>query len=135
MGTSGDVLNKARFFDNDIKIERQVSATKIIPILVSFTMKMETTLRNIWKLVSGSSTGKSSQAPPPPLMETPQKENTLEEVKIPLPQWPAKELVAEVAQEVPPTEFPAATSLAAKKKKVEKDLETPRTMSSEPSSQ
>ena len=47
METPGDVLNKARLFDNDIKTERQVSAAKIIPILVSFTIKMEATLVDI----------------------------------------------------------------------------------------
>ena len=54
MGNLGDVLNKAHLFDNNIKIEGQLSATKIIPILVSFVRKMETTLVEIRKLVSGS---------------------------------------------------------------------------------
>ena len=51
---SGDVLNKARFFDNDIQTEGQLSATKIIPILLNSARKMETTLVEIRKLVPGS---------------------------------------------------------------------------------
>ena len=39
VGTPNDVLNKARLFDNDVKIRGEVSAAKIIKVLVSFTMK------------------------------------------------------------------------------------------------
>ena len=46
-GTLGDVLNKARLFDNDIKMEGKIAATKIIPILVVFTRKMEVALVDI----------------------------------------------------------------------------------------
>ena len=46
----GDVLNKARLFDNDIKAEGQISGMKIIPILVNFGCKMETTLGEMQKL-------------------------------------------------------------------------------------
>ena len=62
LGTPKDVLNKARLFDNDVKSEGEVSAAKVIPVLVSFTMKMEATLAEIWKLLSRSPVG-SSQAP------------------------------------------------------------------------
>ena len=65
MGTPGDVLNKARLFDNDVKAGGEVSAAKIMLVLVSFTMKMETTLGEMQKLLSGSPAAGSSQAPPP----------------------------------------------------------------------
>ena len=54
VGSPGNVLNKVRFFDNDIKTKVQLSAAKIIPILVTFIQKMEIALVNIRKLVSGS---------------------------------------------------------------------------------
>ena len=52
VGTPAYVMNKVRLFDNDVKTKRQLSAAKIIPILVSFTMKMEAALVDIRKLVS-----------------------------------------------------------------------------------
>ena len=64
VGSPGDVLNKVRFFDNDIKTEGQLSAAKIIPILVIFTRKIEIALVDIWKLVSGSQAGPSKPALP-----------------------------------------------------------------------
>ena len=134
MGTLGDMLNKARFFDNDIKTKGQVSAAKIIPILVSFTMKMEVALVDIQKLISRSP-ARSSQAPPPPPKETPRKEKRLEEVKTLLPQQPVKDLVAGLAKiEIPPASILKTTPLAAKKKKAEKDSDT-KAISSEPSTQ
>ena len=45
--TLGDVLNKAHLFDNDIKIEGQLLAAKIISILVNFMWKMEAALVDI----------------------------------------------------------------------------------------
>ena len=122
-----------RLFDNDIKTEGEVSTAKIIPIMVSFMMRMEAAVVDIWKLVSGSPTG-SSQTPPPPPKETPKKEKPLDEVKTPLLQWVGKESAAEVARmEVPIVEFPAAAS-TAKAKKTEKDSDT-KTTNFEPSTQ
>ena len=85
VGTPGDVLNKAHFFDNNIKTEGKIVAAKIITILVVFTWKMEATLVDIQKLVSGSSTGEISRPFMPPPKDTPRKEKLLEEVKTPLP--------------------------------------------------
>ena len=133
METPRDLLNKARLFDNDIKTEAQVSAAKIIPILVSFTMKIEAVLVDIQKLVSGSATGDSRW----PLKETWLKDKPLEEVKTPLPQRPVKELVAGLAKiEIPlAAELLAATPATAKAKRTGMDSETPKTTSFEPSSQ
>ena len=132
-GTPRDVLNKAHFFNNDIKTKGQVSVAKIIPILVSFIMKMEAALVDIWKLVSGSATGESRW----PLKKTPLKEKPLEEVKNPLLQQLVKELVAGLAKigRPPTTELLAATPTVVKVKKIGMDSETPKTTSSEPSSQ
>ena len=85
METLGDVLNKARFFDNDIKMKGEIATAKIIPILVVFTRKMEAALVDIQKLVSRSSARESSRPSMPPLKETPRKEKPLEGVKTPLP--------------------------------------------------
>ena len=60
VGTTGDILNKVRFFDKDIKTEVEVSATKMIKVLVSFTCRMETVLVDIWKIVSRSLVGESN---------------------------------------------------------------------------
>ena len=126
MGTPGDVLNKACFFDNNIKTNGQLSTAKIILILVGFTRKMEVALVDIRKLVSGSSIGPSQ--PPLPL-ETPQKEKQVEELRTPLQQRLIREVIAKVAKiEVPPTRMLAATPSTEKTKK-EKDP------SSKPSSQ
>ena len=54
VGNPGNVMNKVRLFDNDIKTKGQLSAAKIIPILVNFVCKMETTLVEIQKLVPRS---------------------------------------------------------------------------------
>ena len=127
------MLNKVRLFDNDIKIEGEVSAAKIIPILVNFMMRMEAALVDIRKLVSGLPTG-SSQAPPPPPKETPRKEKPLDEVKTPLSQRPGKESTAKAARmEVLAIEFPTAAP-TTKAKKMEKDSDT-KTINSEPSAQ
>ena len=47
VGNLGDVLNKAHLFDSNIKTEGQLSAAKIISILVNFGYKMETTLMEV----------------------------------------------------------------------------------------
>ena len=45
--TPGDVLNKARLFDDDVKTGGEVSTAKIVKVLVSFSMKMDATLAEI----------------------------------------------------------------------------------------
>ena len=128
VGTPGDVLNKAWLFDSDIKAEGEVSAAKIIPILVSFEMKMEGVLVEIRKLLSRSP-ARSSQAPPPPPKEIPRKGKSLKEVKIPLQQKPVKELVASMVAILPLAELLAATPAVGKARKTGRDSRTP---SSEP---
>ena len=81
VGTLGNILNKARLFDNNVKARGEVSAAKIIPVLVSFTMKMETTLGEMRKLLSGSPAVGSSQAPPTNPKEQPQAQELFEELK------------------------------------------------------
>ena len=60
VGTPGDILNKARLFDVDVKTGGEVSTAKIIKVLVNFICRMETALVDIWKIVSGSSVGESN---------------------------------------------------------------------------
>ena len=131
VGTPGNILNKACLFDNDIKVEGQLSAQKIITILVNFGRKMETTLVDIRKLVSRSQAGPSR---PPLLLTTPQKEKQVKELKTLLQQRLIKEVIAKVAKIEIPTAVSATTPIAAKAKKTEKDSETKMT-SSKPSSQ
>ena len=71
IGTPGDMLNKARLFDDDVKIGGEVSTAKIVKVLVSFSMKMDATLAEMQKLVARSSAAGSSQAPPPNPKEQP----------------------------------------------------------------
>ena len=104
IGAPGDVLNKACLFDEDIQTKGEVSAAKIIKVLVSFTRKMETALVDIRKFVSRASVGESSRPLRPPPTETPHKEKPLSEVKTPLPQRPEKEAIAETSGAVPSAE-------------------------------
>ena len=53
IGYSGDIINKAHLFDNEIKKEGHLSAQKIITILVRYGHKMETTLGEMRKLLPG----------------------------------------------------------------------------------
>ena len=71
IGTPGDVLNKARLFDDDVKTGGEISVAKIVKILVSFSMKMDTMLGEMRKLLFGFPTAGSSQAPPPNPKEQP----------------------------------------------------------------
>ena len=126
MGNPGDCMNKAHFFDNDIKAEVQLSLPKLIAILVSFGHKMEAILGEIWKLVPGSQSEPIRPSFPSP-KTTPQKEKPLVELKTPLPQRLVKELVAKIAK------IEVLAALATKA--IEKESEIFKTTSSEPSSQ
>ena len=129
IGNLGDVVNKAYLFDNEVKTEGQLSAPKIITILVNFGCKMEATLIERRKLVSGSQS-KPSRVPLPSLKATPQKSRPIVELKTLLLQRPMKELVVEIAK----IEVLVALALA-KTKMTKRELETPKTTSSEPSLQ
>ena len=117
-------MNQAHLFDNYIKTEMLLLLLKVIAILMSFGRKMEATLVEMRKLVSGS-LAESSRPPLPSPKAMPLKEKPLMELKTPLPQQPMKELVAEVAK-IEILAAPAST-------KAKKELETPKTTSSEPS--
>ena len=97
---------------------------KIITVLVEFGCKMEGTLVEIWKLVAGPQL-EPIRTPLPSLKMTPQK--PMVELKIPLPQHPSKELVLETKKK----EVPAIEVVV--KKMTERDSETPKTTSFEPS--
>ena len=58
-------MNKAHFFDNDVKAEGQLSAQKIITILMNFGLKMETILGEMQKLLFGFQTEGLSGPPLP----------------------------------------------------------------------
>ena len=81
VGNPEDILNKARLFDNNVKAGEEVSAAKIIKVLVSFTMKMDMTLREMQKLLFKSPVVGSSQAPRPPPKEQPQAQELFKELK------------------------------------------------------
>ena len=55
IGNSGDVINKARLFDNDIRTGGHPSAPKIIAVLVEFGRKMDATLADMRGLLSEGS--------------------------------------------------------------------------------
>ena len=59
----GDVVNKARLFDKDVKLDGEVSAAKVIKVLVTFTRKVETALAEIRKVFSKPAAGESSRPP------------------------------------------------------------------------
>ena len=126
IGHPGDVMNKAKLFDNDIKIKEQLSTPKIITILVDFGHKMEVILVKIRKLVAGPQL-EPIWLPLPSSKDTPQKTRPVVELKTPLPQCLGKELVPEGKKKVTPTIVVPA------KKMTVREPETPKMMSSEPS--
>ena len=126
IGNPGDVVNKAHLFDNDIKTRGQLSLPKIITILVEFGCRMEGTLAEMQKLGAGPQL-EPIRAPLPSPKPTPQKDRPLVELKTPLPQYPGKELVVET----PKIKVPAAPTPSTKM--IERESETPKTTSSEPS--
>ena len=84
IGNPGNVVNKAHLFDNNVKTKGQLSAPKIIAILVNFGRKMEATLVEIQKLVSGVQS-EPSRVPLPSPKATPQKNRPIVELKTSLP--------------------------------------------------
>lgn len=113
IGAFGDVINKARLFDEDIKTEGEVLVAKIIKVLVTFTRKVETALVDIRRLIFGSSAGESNRPPMPPSTDLPKKEKPLSEVKTPQPQQHGKEVIVETSEEVPPVMFMTKTPAGA----------------------
>ena len=107
VGHPGDILNKAKLFDEYINKEEKITMPKVIAILHGFYKKMEAALGEIWKLVFGS-VGESSRPPLPTQKETPIKEKPLDEVKTPLPLRPGKEVVPEGSGKVPAAECPVS---------------------------
>ena len=97
-------------FDEDIKLDGEVSTAKAIKVLVSLTRKMETVLVEIRKLISRATAEESSRPPRPPPTDTPHKEKPLSKVKTPLLQRPEKEVIVETSGATPPTEVVAAKS-------------------------
>ena len=63
IGYSGDIINKAHLFDNEVKTEGHLSAQKILTILVRYGHKMETTLGEMWKLLPTPSAADASSQP------------------------------------------------------------------------
>ena len=77
IGYSGDIVNKAHLFDNEVKTEGHLSAQKIITILVKYGHKMEATLGEMRKLLPGPSAAAGSSQPSIPAAKPkPQKEAT-----------------------------------------------------------
>lgn len=52
IGNLGDVIKKARLFDNDIKTDDHISAPQVVAILVEFNRHMELTLAKMRKLLA-----------------------------------------------------------------------------------
>ena len=84
VGHPGNILNKAKLFDEYINKEVKITMPKVIAIMHGFHKKMEAVLGEIQKLVSGS-VGESSRPPFLTQKETSIKEKPLDEVKTPLP--------------------------------------------------
>ena len=120
------MVNKARLFDNEVKTEGQLSAPKIVNVLVEFKRKMEATLVKMQKLPG--SQPKPIWLPIPFPKDTPQKNRATVELKTPHQHRPGKELVAEAGKVVTP-----AIVLPATTKVTEKEPETPKMTSSDPS--
>ena len=64
IGHTGDVVTKAHLFDNEVKTKDHLSVQKIITVLVNYSHKMETTLREMRKLLPGPSIVGMSQPQP-----------------------------------------------------------------------
>ena len=105
IGEPGNVINKARLFNEDVKLDAEVSAAKVIKVLVTFTWKVEIALVEIRKVFFTTAVEDSSQPPRPIPTETPCKEKPLSKVKTPLPQQPEKEPIVETLGALPLAEF------------------------------
>ena len=81
IGAPGDVVNKARLFDENIRTDGRVSTSKITKVLVTFTRKMDEALAGMRELFSRG--GSYPQPTMPPPTATPHKEKPLSEVKTP----------------------------------------------------
>lgn len=115
IGTPGDIINKARLFDEDVKKEGEISATKIVKVVSAFTNRMNEILADIRQLVYGTAAGPSRPPMPPPTV-TPCKERPLVEIKTPLPTRSNREEVAETSHLVPPAEVPTPTPSSVDRK-------------------
>ena len=63
IGEPGNVVNKARLFDEDVRLDGEVSTAKVIKVLVTFTQKVETALVEIRKVFSEHAVGETSRPP------------------------------------------------------------------------
>ena len=96
IGNSGDVVNKARLFDNDIRTGGHISAPKIIAVLVEFGRKMEATLSDMRGLLTKATLEPFQFQVPVPTRATPSgvtltPERAVTEQVTPSSQRPGKE--------------------------------------------
>ena len=127
IGNPSNAMNKAQLFDNKVKTKGQLSTQKIVNIVVEFECKMEATLVEMRKLLPGLQP-EPIRLPILSLTDTPQKNNVIVELKIPHQHCPGKEPNIEAKKVVTP-----AIVVPATRKMTEKELETPKTTSSNPS--
>ena len=90
IGNLDKVVNKARFFGNEVKTEGQLSALKIVNALVEFWRKMEATLIEMQKLLPGLQS-EPIRLPIPSPRGIPQKNRATVELKTPHQHFPGKE--------------------------------------------
>ena len=76
IGYSGEVINKAHLFDNEVKKEGHLSAQKIITVLVKYGHKMEAILGEMQKLLPALA-ARSSQ-PSVPIMTPKMTKETIQ---------------------------------------------------------
>ena len=127
IGNSGNVVNKACLFDNEVKTEGQLSTLKIVNVLVEFAKKMEATLVEMRKLLPGPRP-KLIRLPIPSPKGTPQKNRVIVELKTPVHHCHGKESAIEVQKVVAP-----ASPIQVKPKMTERESETLKTTSFDPS--
>ena len=132
----GNEINKARLFDNEVKIEDQLSAPKIVNILVEFGKKMEATLVEMRKLLPGPQS-EPFRLPIPSLRDPLPKKfqdfiesmnKALMELRTLQQHRPGKEPVFEAEKVATPVPV-----VQVKAKVVEKKSETPKTKNFDPS--
>ena len=112
-----------------MKTKEQLSAPKIITILVEFGRKMEAILVEMRKLVPRPQP-EPIRLPIPSPKDMPHKTRLIVELKTPLPQRLGKEPIAEAVKKATPT-----IMVLAKPKMTKKESETPKITSFDPSPQ
>ncbi len=127
---SGDIVNKAKLFDVEVRSDGRLSAPKMVAVLVDFSRKMDVTLAEMRKLFPGSSAGPSHLPDIPP--ESPQ--TRVQEVTNAVAKLVVEQEVTPVRKKVKDVEMGEPSSMASPTsgRKMVKGVPDPKMVVQEP---